>query len=526
MTYIPANDRYDSMPYRNCGSSGLKMPLVSLGLWHNFGDTGNYENMKAMCFTAFDNGITHFDLANNYGPEYGSAERNFGKILKEDLGVYRDELLISTKAGYDMWPGPYGNWGSRKYLISSLDQSLVRMGLDYVDIFYHHRMDPNTPLEETMGALASIVQSGKALYVGLSNYNGETLEKATAILEDLRCPFVINQNRYSIFDRTIEENGLKETAHRLQKGIIAFSPLAQGMLTNRYLNGIPADSRVMTDGRFLNQNSLTEEKITQIQKLNDIALSRGQSLAQMALSWVLRDNIVTSVLIGASKPEQILDNIKIIGRTHFTEEELSKIDSIVFPEKVQDNPSGANAASSTASVNAPASTQSVASSETLSAADIKTENSKTPFVHITQRYSTDKKGNKVDNFFRAWIMANVQANNDSAILIKKKAAKEYTKFAEDLCLVAYQSAADDEKKAFEKEWRAFAREYIHSCKTDKAYTTTLFGFVNMGEDELISKIITEVEIVTQRYPRSIGLEDLYRPLYVIMRAEADKLLHN
>lgn len=523
MTYIPEKTRYDSMPYKNCGNSGLKMPLVSLGLWHNFGDTGSYENMKAMCFTAFDNGITHFDLANNYGPEYGSAERNFGKILKEDLGAYRDELLISTKAGYDMWPGPYGNWGSRKYLIASLDQSLVRLGLDYVDIFYHHRMDPNTPLEETMGALASIVQSGKALYVGLSNYNGETLEKATAILNELHCPFVINQNRYSIFDRTIEENGLKETANRLQKGIIAFSPLAQGMLTNRYLNGIPTDSRIMTDGRFLNQNSLTEEKIRQIQQLNDIALSRGQSLAQMALSWVLRDNIVTSVLIGASKPEQILDNIKIIGRTNFTEDELKKIDAIVFPAKAEADTSKVNSQS----IGNPGSQDNTTSVTQTTAVNITNSDSgKTPLVHIEQRYSVDKKGNKVDNFFRAWIMANVQANNDSAIILKKKAAKEYTKFAEDLCLVAYQSASDDEKKAFEKEWRAFAREYIHSCKTDKAYTTTLFGFVNMSEDELVTKIITEVEIVTQRYPRSIGLEDLYRPLYVIMRSEADKLLYN
>jgi len=523
MTYIAKNTRYDSMPYRSCGNSGLKMPLVSLGLWHNFGDTGNYDNMKAMCFTAFDNGITHFDLANNYGPEPGSAERNFGKILKEDLGVYRDELLISTKAGYDMWEGPYGNWGSRKYLIASLDQSLKRMGLDYVDIFYHHRMDPNTPLEETMGALASIVQSGKALYVGLSNYNGETLEKATAILEDLKCPFVINQNRYSIFDRTIEENGLKETASRLQKGIIAFSPLAQGLLTNRYLNGIPADSRIMTDGRFLKENSLSEEKLRQIQQLNDIALSRGQSLAQMALSWVLKDNMVTSVLIGASKPEQILDNIKIIGRTNFTEDELQKIDAIVFPEKKQsDTPNVTTQTTIT-----PVSKNTTAPASLQAAADTTNSTSgKTPLTHIEQRYSVDKKGEKVDNFFRAWIMANVQANNDSSIIIKKKAAKEYTKFADSLCLVAYQTASDEEKKAFEKEWRAFSREYLHTCKTDKAYTTTLFGFVNMSEDDLTNKIITEIETVAQRYPRSIGLEDLYRPLYVIMRSEADKLLHN
>lgn len=510
MTYIPAKERYESMPYRSCGKSGLKLPLVSLGLWHNFGDTGNYDNMKAMCFTAFDNGITHFDLANNYGPAPGSAERNFGKILKEEFNGYRDQLLISTKAGYEMWDGPYGDWGSRKYLISSLDQSLKRMGLDYVDIFYHHRMDPNTPLEETMGALASIVQSGKALYVGLSNYNGETLEKASAILEDLRVPFIINQNSYSIFNRTIEQNGLKETSARLQKGIITFSPLDQGLLTNRYLNGIPADSRVMTDGRFLNKNSITEEKLKQIQQLNDIALGRGQSLAQMALSWILKDDIVTSVLIGASKPEQILDNIKIVGRTHFSEEELRKIDAIVFPDKSQEF---------TEKITPVDSSVSNALEKTKSQTD------KTPLEHIDERYSIDKKGNKVDNFFRAWIMANIQANNDSAIILKKKASKEYTKFATDLCLVAYQTASNEKKKAFEKEWRAFSREYIHSCKTDKAYTTTLFGFVNMDEDDLTQKIYNEIENVAQSYPRSIGLEDLYRPLYTIMRSEADKLLH-
>ena len=327
--YIADEKRYDTMVYNRCGNSGLKLPLVSLGLWHNFGDTGVYENMKQMCFTAFDHGITHFDLANNYGPAYGSAERNFGKIMKEELHPYRDELLISTKAGFDMWKGPYGNWGSRKYLIASLDQSLKRLGLDYVDIFYHHRMDPETPLEETMGALDSIVKSGKALYVGLSNYDGPTLIKATAILSDLKCPFIINQNRYSIFDRTIENNGLKEAANDLQKGIIAFSPLAQGLLTNRYLDGIPADSRIATDGRFLKESALTPEKLAQIQALNVLAGERDQTLAEMALSWILRDDKVTSVLIGASKPEQILDNIKIIGHTDFTEEELQKIETIV-----------------------------------------------------------------------------------------------------------------------------------------------------------------------------------------------------
>ena len=326
--YEPNSKRYLTMTYNRCGKSGLKLPAVSLGLWHNFGDTADYENMKALVFTAFDNGITHFDLANNYGPAPGSAERNFGKILKEELSSYRDELIISTKAGYDMWEGPYGNWGSRKYLLASLDQSLKRLGLDYVDIFYHHRPDPDTPLEETMGALAHAVRSGKALYAGLSNYNGEQLEKAVKILTELKCPFIINQNRYSIFDRTIEQNGLKSTAVRLEKGIIAFSPLAQGMLTNRYLNGIPADSRIMTDGRFLKQSAVTPERLEQIRSLNEIANERGQTLAEMALAWVLKDGVVTSVLIGASKPSQILDNIKAINNTAFSAEELKRIDEI------------------------------------------------------------------------------------------------------------------------------------------------------------------------------------------------------
>ena len=326
--YKPNSERYLTMTYNRCGKSVLKLPAVSLGLWHNFGDTADYENMKALVFTAFDNGITHFDLANNYGPAPGSAERNFGKILKEELSPYRDELIISTKAGYDMWEGPYGNWGSRKYLLASLDQSLKRLGLDYVDIFYHHRPDPDTPLEETMGALTRAVRSGKALYAGLSNYNGEQLEKAVKILTELKCPFIINQNRYSIFDRTIEQNGLKSTAVRLEKGIIAFSPLAQGMLTNRYLNGIPADSRIMTDGRFLKQSAVTPERLEQIRKLNEIAKERGQTLAEMALAWVLKDGVVTSVLIGASKPSQILDNIKAINNTAFSAEELKRIDEI------------------------------------------------------------------------------------------------------------------------------------------------------------------------------------------------------
>lgn len=324
--YIADKDRYNKLEYARCGKSGLKLPRVSLGLWHNFGDNNDFKTMQKLCFTAFDNGITHFDLANNYGPPYGSAEINFGRILKQDLKKYRDELLISTKAGYDMWEGPYGNWGSRKYLIASLDQSLKRMGLEYVDIFYHHRMDKDTPLEETMGALNQIVQSGKALYVGLSNYDGETLAKASEILTQMHCPFIINQNRYSIFDRTIEKNGLKEMAHKLNKGIIAFSPLAQGLLTDRYLKGIPEDSRIKTDGRFLKAEILTAKKLTQIANLNEIAKQRGQSLAQMALAWILKDNIVTSVLIGASKPEQILMNLEAMNNIAFSSEELKLID--------------------------------------------------------------------------------------------------------------------------------------------------------------------------------------------------------
>ena len=324
--YIANENRYENAVYNRSGASGLKLPAVSLGLWHNFGDTARYDNMKEMCFTAFDNGITHFDLANNYGPEAGSAEKNFGKILKEEMSAYRDEMIISTKAGFTMWNGPYGDWGSRKYLLSSLDASLKRMGLEYVDIFYHHRPDPETPLEETMGALASAVNSGKALYVGLSNYDGERLEKATEILKELHCPFVINQNRYSIFDRTIEKNGLKETAVQLKKGIIAFSPLAQGILTDRYLKGIPEDSRIKTDGRFLNSSAITEETLAKIRGLSKIAERRGQTLAEMALSWVLKDGEVTSVLIGASKPAQILDNIKATENITFTKEELEEID--------------------------------------------------------------------------------------------------------------------------------------------------------------------------------------------------------
>lgn len=328
--YTANPTRCETMQYRRCGHSGLKLPAISLGLWQNFGSASSFENAEAMCRTAFDLGITHFDLANNYGPEPGSAETNFGRILHEDLHPYRDELIISTKAGYDMWSGPYGNGGSRKYLLASLDQSLRRIGLEYVDIFYHHRMDPETPLEESMGALAQAVRSGKALYAGLSNYDGETLRRAEEMLRAEKVPFIINQNRYSILDRGIDKNGLKETSARLGKGIIVFSPLAQGLLTDRYLNGIPADSRIRTDGRFLHENQLTDQLLGQIRGLNRIAAQRGQSLAQMALAWILRDPAVTSVLIGSSRPEQILDNIRAIRCTSFTDEELTEIDSLAL----------------------------------------------------------------------------------------------------------------------------------------------------------------------------------------------------
>ena len=326
--YVAAFDRYEKMKYRRCGNSGLLLPAVSFGLWHNFGDTARYDDMTALCTTAFDNGITHFDLANNYGPKYGAAEENFGRILKDVFAPYRDELIISTKAGYDMWPGPYGNWGSKKYLVASLDQSLNRMGLEYVDIFYHHRMDPETPLEETMEALSQIVKSGKALYAGLSNYDGPTMKKASAILRELHVPFVINQNRYNIFNRLIEENGLKDAAKDEAKGVICFSPLAQGLLSDRYINGIPEDSRAKKDGRFLKESQIDDKTVEKIKKLNTLAQNRGQSLAQMALSWVLKDDVITSVLIGASRPSQILDNCKALENTEFSGEELSTILSI------------------------------------------------------------------------------------------------------------------------------------------------------------------------------------------------------
>ncbi len=330
MKYIADKKRYDLIDYNKCGESGLKIPAVSLGLWHNFGDNASYENMCKMCFTAFDAGITHFDLANNYGPAEGAAERSFGRILSAHLKNYRDELVISTKAGYYMWAGPYGDFGSKKYLVSSLDQSLKRMKLDYVDIFYHHRPDPDTPLYETMWALDGIVKSGKALYIGLSNYDGETMKKAADILTELKCPFIINQNRYSMLDRRVEKNGLLDAAGERKKGVIVFSPLEQGLLTERYLKGIPSDSRVKTDGRFLNEKSVTPDVVEKALKLNEIAKKRGQTLAQMALAWVYRRDEVTSVLIGASRPEQILENIGMLKNTEFSDEELLMIDKIVL----------------------------------------------------------------------------------------------------------------------------------------------------------------------------------------------------
>ena len=327
--YQADEKRYEEMKYNRCGASGLQLPAVSLGLWHNFGSNGNFDNMQDMCHTAFDHGITHFDLANNYGPVPGSAEENFGRILAKGLGRYRDELIISTKAGYDMWPGPYGNWGSKKYLVASLDQSLKRMGLDYVDIFYHHRPDPNTPLEETVRALDGIVRSGKALYVGISNYNKEQTIAAAELFKELGTPFIINQRKYSMFVRDIEKDGLKDYAAVHGSGIITFSPLAQGLLTDRYLHGIPEDSRVRTDGRFLKEAAIVEETLKKVRALNDLAAQRGQTLAQMALSWILRDGDITSVLIGASKPSQILDNIGIVHATAFSEEERRRIEEIL-----------------------------------------------------------------------------------------------------------------------------------------------------------------------------------------------------
>ncbi len=328
--YVADEKRYESMIYNRCGKSGLKLPALSLGMWHNFGSVNEMENMKRILFTAFDHGITHFDLANNYGPVYGSAEENMGRILKSDLMPYRYEMIISSKAGYDMWKGPYGDGGSKKYLIASLDQSLKKLGLDYVDIFYHHRPDPNTPLEETMGALDQIVRQGKALYVGISNYKKEQTQKAYEILKKQGTPFIIHQPRYSMLDRWIEEDGLKDYLYENGIGCIAFSPLAQGILTGKYLNGIPEDSRI-GGGKspYLHKENLDECRLEKVRKLNEIAGQRGQSLTQMALAWILRDGKVTSVLIGASRPEQILENIKALDNVNFSREELDRINGIL-----------------------------------------------------------------------------------------------------------------------------------------------------------------------------------------------------
>ena len=326
--YKASEDRYEKMQYRRCGKSGIKLPLLSLGLWHNFGDRDDFENSRNLLRTAFNNGITHFDLANNYGPPYGSAEKNFGKIFAEDFKQYRDELIISTKAGWDMWPGPYGNFGSRKYLIASLDQSLQRMGLDYVDIFYHHRPDPETPLEETMGALDQIVRQGKALYVGISQYSAEDTAKAAKILKAQNTPFLIHQPRYNMMDRWVED-GLLNTLEREGIGSIVFSPLEQGILTDKYLNGIPKDSRAATQGSYLDESQITPEVVTKVQKLNKIAQSRNQSLAQMAVAWLLKDNRVTSVLVGASKVSQLEENINTLENLEFGKTELNKIEKIL-----------------------------------------------------------------------------------------------------------------------------------------------------------------------------------------------------
>lgn len=320
--------RYDAMKYRRCGRSGLRLPMISLGLWHNFGHNDGLENGRAILRAAFDKGVTHFDLANNYGPPYGAAEENFGRIFRRDFRPYRDELLISSKAGWDMWPGPYGNFGSRKYLIASLDQSLKRMGLEYVDIFYHHRPDPETPLEETMGALHHIVQQGKALYAGISQYDAERTAKAAQILRDMGTPLLIHQPRYSMFDRWVE-NGLLDELERQGAGAIAFSPLEQGVLTDKYLKGFPKDSRAIKDARYLNRSQITEEKLGKVQRLNAVAERRGQSLAQMAVAWLLKDERITSVLVGVSRPRQLLDNIGALGNLAFSGEELQEIEAVL-----------------------------------------------------------------------------------------------------------------------------------------------------------------------------------------------------
>jgi L-glyceraldehyde 3-phosphate reductase len=329
MNYLANEKRYDDMVYRRCGESGLKLPSISLGLWHNFGSVDVFENGRSILRYAFDNGITHFDLANNYGPEAGSAEENFGKIMVSDFKPYRDEMIISSKAGYLMWPGPYGNWGSRKYLLSSLDQSLKRMGLEYVDIFYSHRPDPDTPLEETMGALAHAVKQGKALYAGISNYPAKVTRQAETILRDMGVPLLIHQPRYSMFDRWVEDDGLLDVLGKRGIGSIAFSPLAQGLLTNKYLKDIPADSRMANPHGFLQRDALTPEKQTKLEQLNQLANQRGQSLAQMAIAWLLKDARITSVLIGASSVKQLNDNLKTLDNLEFSKNELTQIEEIL-----------------------------------------------------------------------------------------------------------------------------------------------------------------------------------------------------
>lgn len=330
MQYLPNEQRYQSMEYRRCGNSGLKLPAISLGLWHNFGHIDVLDNARNILRLAFDNGITHFDLANNYGPPAGSAEENFGKIFKDDFTAYRDELIISTKAGWGMWPGPYGDWGSKKYLVASLDQSLKRMGLDYVDIFYHHRPDPETPLEETMGTLDLMVRQGKALYVGISSYQPEEAAKAIEILKQLGTPCLIHQPKYSMFDRWVE-NGLLDVLEQTGVGCIPFSPLAQGLLTNKYLKGIPQGSRAASHrgNGAIDEDQVSDEKINKVRQLNVLAEQRGQNLAQMALAWILKDKRVSSVLIGVSKPAQVLDSIRCLGNYSFTEEELTMINTIL-----------------------------------------------------------------------------------------------------------------------------------------------------------------------------------------------------
>lgn len=330
MTYLPNPERYKNMPYRRCGKSGLLLPAISLGLWHNFGASDKLENARTILKLAFDSGITHFDLANNYGTPAGSAEETFGQIFKDNLKNHRDELIVSTKAGWGMWPGPYGDWGSKKYLVSSLDQSLKRMGLDYVDIFYHHRPDPQTPIEETMGALDLIVRQGKALYVGISSYSASETEAAISVLNRLGTPCLIHQPKYSMFDRWVE-GGLLDVLGNKGVGCIPFSPLAQGLLSNKYLNGIPKDSRAASHlgNGAMEEDAITPEKIAKVIKLNEIALNRGQNLAQMALSWILKDDRITSVLVGVSKPEQLTDSIKCLENTSFSSDELSAINNIL-----------------------------------------------------------------------------------------------------------------------------------------------------------------------------------------------------